>query len=107
MRELYAGRLAALQAGGQRYLGELLDISPVQVGLYTAGFLRNGMTSGEAETRAAARGIETMALDRFTLKRKDVHGLLLGFAAFDERQIRRGLEGLAAALDRRHGEAVG
>jgi GntR family transcriptional regulator/MocR family aminotransferase len=99
MRELYAGRLAALQALGQRYLGGLLDISPVQVGLYTAGFLRHGMTSGEAETRAAEHGIETMALDRFTLKRADVHGLLLGFAAFDERQIRRGLEGLAVALD--------
>ena len=101
MRELYAARLAALQAGARRYLGGLLDISPVQVGLYTAGFLRNGMASGEAETRAAAQGIESMALDRFTLRRKDVHGLLLGFAAFDERQIRRGLEGLAAALDRR------
>ena len=107
MRELYAARLAALQAGGQRYLGGLLDISPIQVGLYTASFLRNGMTSREAETRATAHGIETMALSRFTLKRNDVQGLLLGFAAFDERQIRRGLEGLAAALDRRHGEAVG
>ncbi len=47
-----------------------------------------------------------MALDRFTLKRKDVHGLLLGFAAFDERQIRRGLESLAAALDKRQGKAA-
>ncbi|HEY9140124.1 MAG TPA: PLP-dependent aminotransferase family protein [Bryobacteraceae bacterium] len=107
MRELYAGRLAALQAGGRRYLGGLLDISPIQVGLYTAAFLRNGMTSGDAETRAAAHGIESMALDRFTLKRNDVHGLLLGFAAFDERQIRRGLEGLAAALERKQGEATG
>jgi GntR family transcriptional regulator/MocR family aminotransferase len=85
----------------------LLDISPIQVGLYTASFLRNGMTSREAETRATAHGIETMALSRFTLKRNDVQGLLLGFAAFDERQIRRGLEGLAAALDRKQGEAAG
>jgi len=57
--------------------------------------------------RATAHGIETMALSRFTLKRNDVQGLLLGFAAFDERQIRRGLEGLAAALDRKQGEAAG
>jgi len=107
MRELYAGRLAALQSGARRYLGGLLEISPVQIGLYTAGFLRNGMSSGEAETRAAAQGIESMALDRFTLKRADVRGLLLGFAAFDERQIRRGLEGLAIALSKEQGEAAG
>jgi len=106
MRDLYASRLAALQEGGRRYLRGLLEISPVRVGLYTAGFLNNGMSSGQAETRAADRGIETIALDRFTLKRSDVHGLLLGFAAFDERQIRRGLEGLAAALERGAAGAV-
>jgi len=106
MRELYGTRLAALQSGARRYLAGALEISPVQVGLYTAGFLRNGMTSGDAETRALQRGIETMALDRFTLKRSDVHGLLLGFAAFDERQIRRGLEGLAAALERKQSKAT-
>jgi GntR family transcriptional regulator/MocR family aminotransferase len=98
MRELYAGRLAALQDGGRKYLAGLLDISRIQAGLYTAAFLRNGMTSRAAEQAAAAHKIETMGIDRFALRRTDVHGLVLGFGAFDESQIRRGLTGLATAL---------
>jgi len=101
MRDLYASRLAALIDGGRRYLKGLLEISSVKAGLYTAAFLQNGMTSRQAETAAAARGIETRALDRFTLKRPDPKGLLLGFAAFDEKTIRQGLLQLAAALSQR------
>jgi len=63
------------------------------------GFLENGMTSRQAETAAAARDIEVFALDRYTLKRPDPKGLLLGFAAFDETAIRKGLIQLAGALD--------
>jgi GntR family transcriptional regulator/MocR family aminotransferase len=98
MRDLYAGRLAALLDGGKRYLQGLLDISDVRAGLYTAAFLKNGMTSGQAERVAAAHNVEVMALDRYTLKATDPKGLLLGFAAFDERAIRGGLARLAAAL---------
>jgi GntR family transcriptional regulator/MocR family aminotransferase len=101
MRELYAARLAALQDGGRKYLKGLLEISRIQAGLYTAGFLRNGMTSREAEEAAAAHKIETMGIDRFALRRTQRHGLVLGFGAFDESQIRRGLIGLAAALEGR------
>jgi GntR family transcriptional regulator/MocR family aminotransferase len=100
MRDLYAGRLAALIDGGNRYLKGLLDISDVRAGLYTAGFLKNGMTSRQAEKAAAACNVEAMALDRYTLKAKDPKGLLLGFAAFDEGEIRAGLIKLASALSR-------
>jgi len=99
MRTLYASRLAALIAAGERYLKGLLKISNVRAGLYTVGFLENGMTSRQAETAAAARGIEVFALDRYTLKCPDPKGLLLGFAAFDETAIRNGLLQLCAALD--------
>ncbi len=105
MRELYAGRLAALLEGGRRHLTGLLEISNVQAGLYTVGFLKNGMTSREAEASASARGVEAVALDRYTLKRPDPKGVLLGFAAFDESTIRGGLVRLAAALSRRNSRA--
>jgi GntR family transcriptional regulator/MocR family aminotransferase len=98
MRELYGGRLAALLEGGQKHLGGLLEIARIQAGLYTMGFLKNGMSSEEAENAASAHGVETMGLHRFTLGRPDVRGLLLGFAAFDEKKIRSGTEALAAAL---------
>jgi GntR family transcriptional regulator / MocR family aminotransferase len=101
MRDLYASRLAALIEGGKRYLKGLLEISDVRAGLYTAAFLKNGMTSRQAENAAATHGVEVVAIDRYTLKCPDPKGVLLGFAAFDEVMIRAGLTKLAAALDRR------
>src|SRR5215213_2203925 len=102
MRELYAGRLATLLDGGRRHLTGLLEISNVQAGLYTVGFLKDGMRSREAETAAVAHGVEAVALDRYTLKRPDPKGVLLGFAAFDEVTIRDGLDRLAKAFSRRN-----
>lgn len=101
MRDLYASRLATLIDGGRRYLGGLLTISDVRAGLYTVGLLENGMTSRQAESAAAAQGIDVMALDRFTAKRADPRGILLGFGAFDESTIRTAVARLARALDRR------
>jgi len=100
MRELYARRSQALSDAGRRHLTGLLEISNTRAGLYTAALLQNGMPSRLAETRAALQGIETAALDRFTLKRPDPRGLLLGFAAFDEKAILRGVVQLAGALSR-------
>jgi GntR family transcriptional regulator/MocR family aminotransferase len=107
MRELYGERLAALLEGGREYLGGLLEISHIQAGLYTMGFLRNGMTSQEAESAASAAGVETMGLHRFTLGRSDLSGLLLGFAAFDEKRLRAGLADLAHALEKRTANVSG
>jgi GntR family transcriptional regulator/MocR family aminotransferase len=98
MRGLYAQRLEALMDYGRRNLKGILEVSSSKAGLYTVAFLTNGMTSRQAESLAAARGVETRALDRFTLKRSDPKGLLLGFAAFDEKAIRAGITQLAAAL---------
>lgn len=99
MRDMYANRLDALQQGAKKYLAGLLDISPIQAGLNSTGFLKNGMRSHQAEELAMSRGIEAPGLDRFTLKRTRLDGLLLGFAAFDEREILGGLVALAAALE--------
>jgi GntR family transcriptional regulator/MocR family aminotransferase len=101
MRGLYAKRLTALQEAAQKYLAGLLDISPLRAGLSTTGFLRNGMSSRQAEAAAAAHGVEVIALDRFSLTPTVAPGLLLGFAPFDEREIGRGVATLAAALDTR------
>jgi GntR family transcriptional regulator / MocR family aminotransferase len=98
MRDVYGSRLAALIEGSRQYLKGLLEVSTVQAGLYTAAFLKNGMSSRQAEEAAAAQGVEVLALDRFTLRRADPKGVLVGFAAFDEASIRLGLTQLARAL---------
>ena len=57
------------------------------------------MLSQQAEAAAGNHGIEALGLDRFTLGRRQLEGLLLGFAAFDEREIGRGIIALAVALE--------
>ena len=99
MREIYGARLDALLDEGRKQLKGLMEMSPTQAGLYTCGFLRNGMDSQAAETAATTAGVECMGLHRFTLKQPDPKGLLLGFAAFDEATIRKGVHDLASALE--------
>jgi GntR family transcriptional regulator/MocR family aminotransferase len=103
MRNLYSSRLAALLDGGHKHLRGLLEISDVRAGLYTVGFLQNGMDSWEAEKEARRRGVDVVALDRYTFKRADPKCVLLGFAAFDETAIRKGLIQLAGALEPKTG----
>jgi GntR family transcriptional regulator/MocR family aminotransferase len=99
MRELYASRLATLQKGAARYLCGTVELPNIQAGLNTPAYLRNGMTSRDASQKAASAGVEVMSLDRFTLRRRDPGGFLLGFAAFEESEIRKGLLALARALE--------
>lgn len=101
MRELYAERLQTLRDESGKHLRGLLEIPNVKAGLYTVGFLRNGMSSRQAESAAKSHGIETMALDRFTLSGTDPRGIMLGFAAFDSSAIKRGVASLAGALSKR------
>ena len=98
MRNLYAERLAILMEGANQHLRGLLEISSVRAGLYTIGYLRNEMTSRQAEKLAAAQGLEVLAVDRCTLRRPDPKALLLGFGGFDELALRKGLIRLASAL---------
>jgi GntR family transcriptional regulator/MocR family aminotransferase len=98
MRELYAGRLSALRDAADRRLKGLVEIPNIRAGLYTVAFLRNGMSSKQAETILLQCGLETMGLHRFSLGQPDFRGLLLGFAAFDENAIRHGVELIRSSL---------
>jgi DNA-binding transcriptional MocR family regulator len=57
------------------------------------------MSSSEAAGLARQRNLEVWPLDRYCLERQDIHGLLLGFAALTEAQIREGVVTLARALE--------
>ncbi len=95
MRETYGARLAVLQDSCHKHLEGLIELSDVPAGLFTPAFLRNGMTSRQAEEAAAARDVESMGLHRFSLHGRDPKGLLLGFGAFDEQSIRHAVVTLA------------
>jgi GntR family transcriptional regulator/MocR family aminotransferase len=98
MRDIYSGRHAALIDAARKYLKGALAVQAVDCGLYTAAYLKNGMSSGEAEAAASAAGIETLSLDRYTMKAADPKGLLLGFGSFPEAQIDETMRRLARVL---------
>jgi GntR family transcriptional regulator / MocR family aminotransferase len=99
MRQVYAERLSVLLEGARQHLVGLLDVSKVEAGLQTAGWLRAGLESESAAKAAAARGVEVTPLARYSRKRLDREGLQLGFAAVDTAEIGRGVRELATALE--------
>ena len=98
MRELYAERLAVLLASGRQYLAGLLEISPIEAGLQTVGWLSEGIDGETAAAAAAARDVDVTPLSRYHRGPVEREGLQLGFAAVNTHEIRRGVRDLATAL---------
>ena len=98
MRELYAERLNVLLEGAKEKLAEALEISSVEAGLETVGWLRHHLRAEQVAERAAARDVELVPLRRYASGRSRGEGLILGFAAVEPRELRRGVEELASLL---------
>ena len=99
MRQIYAERLAVLLEEARIRLGGLLEISKVEAGLQTVGWLCNGKSAHWAATAAAKRNVDVTPLDHYSVGKATQNGLQLGFAAMDVKEIRRGARELAVALD--------
>jgi GntR family transcriptional regulator/MocR family aminotransferase len=98
MRALYAERQAILLDAAARELAGLLELKPDPAGIHLVGRLPAGVDDGDASRAAAAHGIDVQPLSSFHLKHGGRGGILLGYAAYDERQIRHGIRKLADAL---------
>jgi GntR family transcriptional regulator/MocR family aminotransferase len=101
MRELYGGRLEALRTAVDRYLGGAATLPEIQAGLHIPVHLTGMADARVVEEKAARKGLETAALHRFLLRRRDINALLLGFAAFEERAILEAVRQLAEVLEGR------
>jgi GntR family transcriptional regulator/MocR family aminotransferase len=101
MRELYGSRRAALQREIERTLGVggALRLPATEAGLSTPAHLARSIPIRAVIEHAAPSGLDLWRLDRFALRRRDLHGFALGFAAFTERQLRDAVAALARAID--------
>jgi GntR family transcriptional regulator / MocR family aminotransferase len=99
MREVYAERLGVLIESARERLKGLLDVSEVEAGLQTAGWLQRGIDGPVAARAASRRSVEVTPLVRYGRGGVGRGGLHLGFAAVDPREIRRGIRELAIALE--------
>ncbi len=99
MRELYAERLAVFLEASRSRLAGLLEIPDIEAGLQTVGWLAPSISADRAAEEAARREVEVIPLSRYASRRLSRQGLLLGFAAVDARELRRGVEQLGRALE--------
>jgi GntR family transcriptional regulator/MocR family aminotransferase len=98
MRTLYRERQEALLDAARDELDGILDVRPATSGMHLVGWLPEGVDDVEASRAAAREGVDTAALSRYALEPLRRAGLLLGYAAFHEDQLRDGVCRLAAAL---------
>jgi GntR family transcriptional regulator/MocR family aminotransferase len=99
MREIYAERLSVLLEQARLRLSGLLEISKVEAGLQTVGWLCAGIEAESVAAAAAKRHVDVTPVDRYSLGRVVPPGLQLGFAAVDVSEIGRGVRELAIALE--------
>ena len=99
MREIYAERLGVLLKVAGEQLRGIVEISSVEAGLQTIGYLHAGLVADAVVEAAAKRNIELKSLSQYYFARKPVNGIVLGFAAVEARELRRGVDELAAMLD--------
>jgi len=103
MRQIYAERLSVLMEQARSRLSGLLEISPVEAGLQTVGWLVQGIGAESAAMAAARRQIDVTPLTEYSYspatRKAASSGLQLGFAAIPPAEIRRGIRELAIALE--------
>jgi GntR family transcriptional regulator/MocR family aminotransferase len=96
-RLLNVERQEALVRALRSELVGLLDISPAPAGLHLIGQLAEGVDDREVSREAAARGVDAQPLSTYYLDQPRRGGLLLGYAAYNEKEIWAGAHALAAA----------
>lgn len=102
MRKLYRERQQALLTALQRHCGRLLQsgalrVGPAEAGLHLVAEFTDGRDDRELAAAAAAQGLMVAPLSRYG-QRRQLSGLLLGYAAFTPAQIDQAVQVLAGLL---------
>jgi GntR family transcriptional regulator/MocR family aminotransferase len=96
MRTLYATRRTMLM---DALKATSLEIDASETGMHLVGWLPDGVSDIWVEQRAAERQVRVMPISTFALEADLRAGLVLGYAAVDETEIRRGAQELARLLE--------
>lgn len=103
MRNLYLERAEALVHYAEQYLGAALTVAPPEAGMHTIAWLPRSADDREVSRRAAEAGVVAWALSscyRDVAQAEPPPGLILGFAAYAEKEIADGVQTLARVLGR-------
>lgn len=98
MRALYAQRQSVLIEAVTRDLRGMLDVQVAGAGMHVLGWLPAGVDDRLVSRYAADQGLEVPALSAYGMLPQRRGGLVLGYAAIEEPQIRAGIQRLADVL---------
>jgi GntR family transcriptional regulator/MocR family aminotransferase len=95
MRRIYAERREIFTGHFERYLGKWMDLHRSDSGIQLVGLFRNAVDDRKIASAAFARGINVSPLSLQYATAFSENGLLMGFAASEERTTRRSMQRLA------------
>ncbi len=95
MRRLYEQRQETLVTEINKYLADWLQVKKLPSGMHLIGWLPEGMNDQFVAEKVAAAGIRTATVSSHSLTEWQHGGLILGYTAIDEKQIKEGVKQLA------------
>lgn len=99
MRKLYQERQEILIREVRKHLAGQLEIRKSVSGMHLVGWLNEGILDRAVSEKAADFGVKAAAVSSFSLTECERGGLILGYTATDEKQIKKGVRQLAKALE--------
>lgn len=98
MRKVYSERLEMLTNEVRKHLAGALELSSVEAGMQTVGWLRTGRSPEEVAALALEENVDVIPLSRYCRKKQVAPGLQIGFAAIDAKSIARGVQILSQII---------
>lgn len=99
MRALYEERQHFLVEEARKHLKGRVELAPAESGMHLNGWLPHGTSDREVSQRAARAGLSIARISAHCLKQTLPGGLMLGYTAFNEKQIKQGVKILARLLN--------
>jgi GntR family transcriptional regulator / MocR family aminotransferase len=98
MRRIYAGRRQFFLDQCERHLPDWIDVHPAESGIQLVGRLRHGMQDMVVAGRARAHDVNVSPLSIQYRHGQAIQGLVMGFAASDERATLAAVQRLQAVF---------
>lgn len=98
MRKVYSERLEILTEEVRKHLDGAIELSRVEAGLQTVGWLQTAQDAEEIAALALEKNVDIIPLDRYRRRKQIAPGFQIGFAGVDGRSIARGVQILAQII---------
>jgi GntR family transcriptional regulator/MocR family aminotransferase len=98
MRTLYKTRQHVLVNEIRKRLDGAIDITEADAGMHRVGWLPEGINDKTVSQRASELGLRVAPVSNYSINSTSPGGLLLGYTAFNEKQIKEGVRKLEKVM---------